>query len=103
MIGLLLFFWSVKVTYEKQKVKASLDVEKQMGLFVSEFDEELSTSTELLYSLSSLLSTFGDLTPKQFEKFTSDLSTRKKGILIVEWQPKVLEEDRERFVKKARV
>ena len=101
-IGLLLFLWSIKISYEKQQIRLSLDIQKQLNYFISKINEELNTSAEVLFSLSNLINTFEKLTSDEFRKFTSDLSVRKKGILLIEWQPRVLESERILFVDKIR-
>ncbi len=102
IIGISLFIWSLKITYEKQRIEASLDIENQLNDFVSRINDKLMTSTEVLYSLSNLVNTFNNLGPEEFGQFTSDLSSRKKGILLIEWQPRVLEIEREQFINKVR-
>lgn len=102
LTGILLVLWSVKATFEKQVLKAQSSINKQLEYLSSHIDDELISSTEVLYSISNLLNTFERISVKEFNNFTSHLSERKKDILIVEWQPKVLEKDREKFINIAR-
>lgn len=101
-IGISLFIWSLKTAYDKQKYRAGLSVEGNLSELVSEINDQLNTSSEVLYSISNLINTFDDLTASEFERFTSDLKQRKKGILLVEWQPRVFESEREAFILKTR-
>lgn len=101
-MGISLFVWFVRISYEKQKAKASLEIQNQINLLSTKIHEEVHSSAEVLYSISNLITTFNELDGKQFERFTSDLSVRKKGILLVEWQPRVPAEQREKFVNQVR-
>lgn len=100
--GLGLTLWSLLFSIDKQKLKAQASLQNELDHLKAEINDEIVFSTEVLYNISYLFDTFENIGPKEFQKFTSDLSNRKKGILLIEWQPKVLGKERERFVKKVR-
>ncbi len=101
-IGLALFGWFLHLTYEKQEIKAQLDLQKELESSISMIKDDLYSSTEVLYSISNLLNTFEDVSELEFSQFTRHLSNRKKAILMIEWQPKVSHKDRDSFITKAR-
>ncbi len=102
LVGLLLSGWFFKLTYEKQSMNASAGIRKHLENSASKINSDLSVSTEVLYSISNLLSTFPSLDANEFSQFTKNLSTRKDAILMIEWQPKVLNKDRKSFIANAK-
>ena len=102
LTGIALFAWSIQITIETQKLRAHNQIQDRLNTLVSNVKGELDASIEVLHSISNLFHTFGNVTASQFDSFTDRLSSRKKGILLIEWQPKVLGKDRDAFIKQAR-
>lgn len=101
-VGLILSGWFFKITYEKQTLNARAGIQKQLEQSSSKIKSELSVSTEVLYSIANLLNTFPNLNAQEFDQFTQNLSSRKDAIIMIEWQPRLLEKDRSLFIEDAK-
>ena len=99
---LLLCAWFFHLTYERQIVDVELSVRTDLQKSVTKLRDDIQRTTDILYSLSYLLSTFDDVSKEEFLKFTKAHHSGRGAILMVEWQPKVLEKDRESFILKAK-
>ena len=99
---LLLCAWFFHLTYERQIVDVELSVRKDLQKSVTKIRDDIQRTTDILYSLSYLLSTFDDVSKEEFLKFTKAHHSGRGAILMVEWQPKVLKKDRDSFILKAK-
>jgi len=101
--GIGLFFWSIQIIYEKQRIILESQVEQNLKNVVSDLDDEISASTEILYFISDLFKTFENITSEQFYTFISGINRKDNDILLLEWQPKVLNKNRSQFINKMKI
>lgn len=100
--GLAVTYWTATLNLEKAKLNTSLQIQGVVEDMMRELNVELISATEMGYALGNLLNTFHDLRPNEFIHFTNNLSNRKKGILLIEWQPRVKKENRDKFIAEAK-
>lgn len=102
IVGILLSLWIYKLIHDKQQQRIISELENELIDFEHKIDEKLISSGEVLFSVANLYSAVEKFTPEVFHQFTKQLIHRKESILIVEWQPLVMDSEKESFIRKAR-
>ncbi|MCU7919264.1 MAG: diguanylate cyclase [Candidatus Thiodiazotropha sp. (ex Epidulcina cf. delphinae)] len=82
--------------------KIQLNLETQASDFARRSVESIRSSVDTLHAVSSILVFFKETSFAQFKSFAQNNVESDDGLLILEWQPLVLEKERDAFINKAR-
>lgn len=98
-----LLLWLMMAFIDSQRaVKLQAALEAESTAFTNAVSEKIHASVDGLRAVASLLVAFEDVDYQTFSRFAGRYLEADRGLLIMEWQPKVLAEDREDFVAIAR-
>jgi signal transduction histidine kinase len=98
VLASLIFFFLL----EKEDTHIRLETHKGAKEFERHFEEELLKSKSFLHGIEGLFYSSEEVTRREFHAYCKSVFAKKSSIRMVEWQPKVLDQDREKIEGQAR-